>query len=148
MPRFTEPPREKRCSDCDSTRPSDDFYNNKYRNGGLSTYCKDCTRERARNRWRSQSPEARRGTHRQRKFGVSPEQYGEMSAAQDHLCAICREPETTLQKGTLTSLAVDHCHATGRVRGLLCRACNTALGLFGDSPERLLLAAQYLQESR
>lgn len=144
VPRFTDPPSEKRCSSCDSVRPAADFYENKYRNGGLSTYCKECTRERARNRWHSQSPEARRGSHRMRRFGLSRAAYDAMSATQGHLCAICRQPETTLQKGTLTSLAVDHCHATGRIRGLLCRACNTALGLLGDDPQRLVRATQYL----
>lgn len=64
----------------------------------------------------------------------------------ENKCAICRQPETNIDRrtGALKRLAVDHCYASGVVRGLLCFNCNTAIGKMGDDPERLRLAADYL----
>lgn len=82
-----------------------------------------------------------------RKYGLTPEDYDRMCAAQDGACAVCKKPETvTSRAGRTKKLAVDHCHITGRVRGLLCTRCNKALGCLGDGA--LLLAAhQYLARS-
>ncbi|MFE5535310.1 endonuclease VII domain-containing protein [Streptomyces sp. NPDC056492] len=62
-----------------------------------------------------------------------------MIADQGGLCCLC-----------LRALAVhvDHCHKTGRVRGVLCFNCNTGLGLLKDSPDRILRAAEYLEGTR
>lgn len=65
-----------------------------------------------------------------------------MLAAQGGKCGICLASESG-RPGW--SMAVDHDHATGRIRGVLCYQCNTALGRLDDSPERLLAAAQYLE---
>lgn len=80
-----------------------------------------------------------------RDFGITLAEYDAMFEAQDGLCAICQQPETCTYKGTLKRLAVDHCHTTGQVRGLLCRQCNTALGSFGDDVELLMRAINYLE---
>lgn len=60
--------------------------------------------------------------------------YCSLLSLQDGRCAICREPETERdpRKGTLKKLAVDHCHTTGAVRGLLCSACNKILSFALD----------------
>ncbi len=64
--------------------------------------------------------------HRLKKdYGLTVEQYEEMLCAQDGRCAVCRKPDRV-------RLSVDHDHNNGKVRGLLCRKCNTALGLLGD----------------
>ena len=65
-----------------------------------------------------------------REYGITIEQYKEMSEKQNGLCAICHKPETQERKGIKYSLAVDHCHRTGKVRGLLCFKCNSAMGSF------------------
>lgn len=70
-----------------------------------------------------------------------------MWTAQEGLCAICHQPETVKYGDRVKDLAVDHDHETGEVRGLLCNNCNRALGMFGDSAERLLAAARYLDQS-
>lgn len=74
--------------------------------------------------------------------GITLEQYERERKAQDDKCAICRKA----QEGR--RLYVDHCHGTGRFRGLLCRKCNAGLGHFEDDPEALRDAAQYIQERK
>jgi hypothetical protein len=85
-----------------------------------------------------------------RKYGLSPAEYDAMLAAQAGLCAACGGAETSLhpKTGKPKRLSVDHCHATGRVRGLLCKACNFAIGHAADDPERLIAAAEYLRRHR
>lgn len=77
----------------------------------------------------------------QRKFGITLAQYNEMLEKQGGKCKICKADPKTLSK----DLAVDHCHNTGKIRGLLCIACNTALGKLKDSPELLRVAISYLE---
>lgn len=74
-------------------------------------------------------------------YGVTPEQYSFMYWQQDGKCKICR----TEHPGGRGTWHVDHNHATGKVRGLLCNACNVGLGHFKDSPELLGAAAAYLE---
>lgn len=63
--------------------------------------------------------------------------------SQSSLCAICGQTCSTGQR-----LCVDHDHATGKMRGLLCRKCNSGLGQFGDDPEMLRAALSYLEADR
>jgi len=81
-------------------------------------------------------------------YNLTPEQYLEMVEEQENLCAICFKPETQITKvtGKVRPLSVDHCHTSGRVRGLLCNTCNQALGLFKDDPVLLSNAINYLSK--
>lgn len=81
-----------------------------------------------------------------RKYNLTPEQYAEMLADQGNLCAICRRPEkkTDHRLGAIKCLAVDHNHETGKVRGLLCSACNVTIGQIGESLEILRAMEAYL----
>jgi hypothetical protein len=74
---------------------------------------------------------------RKRRYGILPEQLQKLRAAQNDQCAICLSPLTD-------SLAVDHCHRSGVIRGLLCRNCNSGIGLLNDDSERAYRAAVYL----
>jgi len=78
-----------------------------------------------------------------RKFGITPEQYDLMFTMQNGYCAICNIHQSKLKY----RLAVDHCHTTGKVRGLLCSACNKALGVFNDSITTLNVAIKYLEKT-
>ena len=80
-------------------------------------------------------------------YGITLENYNTMLAQQHGVCKICGKPEKVKFNGVTKSLAVDHCHKTGKVRGLLCQACNKALGLFNDDITILQNAINYLQES-
>ena len=94
--------------------------------------------QRARKNQRTR--ERRRTTLRREKlkerYGLTPEDYAAMAMSQDHACAICADD---------SPLVVDHDHESGKVRALLCHACNRGLGHFRDSPARLRNAAEYLE---
>jgi hypothetical protein len=80
-----------------------------------------------------------------KKFGICLDDYNKKLSEQNNVCAICLRPETFVLKGIVPSLAVDHCHKTGKVRGLLCRKCNQMLGLAEDNQNTLSNAIIYLK---
>lgn len=73
-------------------------------------------------------------------YGITLEQYNELLAKQKGICAICKEPSPNGKR-----LCVDHCHKTGKVRGLLCDICNKGVGHFRDNSEYLRAAINYLK---
>lgn len=126
----TKPP----CVECGGEIPSD-------RHAG-SLYCSPGCKKKAMDaRWRERWPHYMR----QYLYGLSPDRYEELMLAQDGRCAICRS-DAWPGKGNRPH--VDHDHATGKVRGLLCASCNNGLGRFADDPERLRAAADYLERNR
>lgn len=80
--------------------------------------------------------------------GISLEDYEAMMDAQGAVCAICGRPEhrRSTTGGRAFRLAVDHCHKTSTIRGLLCSMCNHAIGYLEDSPALLARAADYLSD--
>ncbi len=96
--------------------------------------------------WRLANPEKFREISLKKTFGVDLRWYGEKMVEQNGKCAICKTEETGTRLGKLLALAVDHNHATGEVRGLLCRNCNTLIGHAKESRERLLSAMAYLDK--
>ena len=93
-----------------------------------------------RKKKRNESEEKRLNRHYLNKYGISIEQYRDKLGAQADACAICRTHFAALRN----KLAVDHCHTTHNVRGLLCTACNLGLGAFKDDPTLLKRAVSYL----
>ncbi len=91
------------------------------------------------------NPGYRQNLSYKRYYGITVGQYMLMFNTQDGRCAICGKPETSQQNGKTRWLAVDHDHATGEVRALLCTACNSGLGGFRDNPELLEKATEYLR---
>lgn len=81
------------------------------------------------------------------KFGITPEQFNKMLKKQNYVCKICKNSETALWKkrNEVKPLSIDHDHKTGKVRGLLCGRCNSALGLVKDSTYILESAMEYLK---
>ena len=82
-----------------------------------------------------------------RRFGISAAELESLHQSQGGRCAICGD-EQSAKSTKVRRLAVDHCHRTGKVRGLLCLNCNTGLGRFKDMPELLLNAVNYLKRNQ
>lgn len=76
-------------------------------------------------------------------YGITPDDYAAFFSAQNGRCAICGTDTPSKRR---VFFDVDHCHTTGKVRGLLCEVCNRAIGLLKDSPEMLRRAADYLEK--
>lgn len=163
---------EKVCKHCEIVRPTSDFYRDAAAADGLRPECKACTRVRRKrwydtnrereiararawqraNRERASATQRRNNARPERKrksrdayyrrtFGISADGFDALLAAQGGGCAICgRRPERD------ASLHLDHCHDTGRIRGILCLSCNQALGHFHDDPALLEAAARYLHQ--
>ncbi len=146
--RLSEVDTEKRtaiCANCGPIR----VYSEGRRGGWRCSKGKLTPREieRRRKYMREYGPAyyARTGGAAQRRswlkqYGITPEQYDEMVEEQEGRCAICGELPPEGER-----LHVGHCHRKGALRKLLCRSCNTALGLLRDSPELLRKAAEYLE---
>jgi hypothetical protein len=136
------------CSFCCIEKPSAEFSARGMRWTRFRKICKPCysvkykeynSKHRAKDPIWAQERDWR--GHIKRTFGLSFEEYCDMQDKQMGVCAICGEcPDV--------HLAVDHCHVTGDVRGLLCRRCNTGIGVFGDSIELLEEAIDYLHRTR
>ena len=77
------------------------------------------------------------------RYNISVDDYNKMLEEQNHCCKICGEHSSN---NTKNKLYVDHSHKTGKVRGLLCNKCNTALGLLGDSIDVLSNSTSYLKQ--
>jgi hypothetical protein len=96
--------------------------------------------------WRLRNPEYESSFKLKFRYGITPEQYAEMLMTQNNRCAICGNKESAININTnkIQKLAVDHCHTTGKVRGLLCQDCNRGIGKFHDDVSRLKKAIEYL----
>lgn len=129
----------KTCSKCQVEKPLEDFYFVR-RTQARTAACKRCTCEGAK-KWREANPQLFRDAIRKnqllKKYGVTVEEYETIRESQGGGCALCGATPAG-------NLHVDHDHETGRVRGLLCRPCNTGLGLLRESAELLLKAAAYI----
>jgi hypothetical protein len=80
-------------------------------------------------------------------YGITLVEYENLLAAQKGVCAICQQAETSTDRkvNRIRRLAVDHCHKTDKIRGLLCLACNTAIGKLRDDPQLIERAAAYVR---
>ncbi len=93
--------------------------------------------------WVKNNKEKRKGIVRKaalKRYGLTEESYEQLLKEQNYYCAICPKQKST----TRNNLHIDHDHVTGRVRGLLCSKCNTAIGLLDESLERMNKAVSYL----
>lgn len=146
----------KTCRKCDEVKPlGTGFYKvakngDKYENRCRICAIADSRRYREQNpervqKWRRESRGRQSAAERLRLYGLTPARHAALLKKQGGVCAICGNPETRILRGTLTCLNVDHDHKTGRVRGLLCWACNMGLGRLGDSLERVRAAVSYLE---
>lgn len=118
----------------------DEFTKDKQCKYGRKNICKSCDykRERKRNK---KNPDVKRNSQLKYYYGISLTKYNTMFKEQKGCCKICGTHQSNLK----IALAVDHCHGTEDVRGLLCSNCNTGLGMFKDNVTSLKNAIEYLQ---
>ena len=79
----------------------------------------------------------------EKRYGITREIYNNLLLKQNNKCKICNKENFKTR-----TLDVDHCHKTGRIRGLLCTSCNTGIGLFKENIQLLETAIQYLKENK
>jgi len=138
---------EKNCTRCYQTKPLEEFTVRQSgpRKGHPTSYCKKCKVIRQKQNYNN-------GTYQRvtrpyllkSKYGITPEKYEKMFREQNGKCAICGDTDGKSARGT-TTFCVDHCHKTGKIRGLLCNNCNRCLGLLKDDPSVLEKAIEYLK---
>ena len=80
-------------------------------------------------------------------YGIDHNEYDRLMTVQGGKCAVCATADPSGKTGRFKFFSIDHCHATGKVRGLLCNHCNRGLGLLQDSPKVLLAALGYLERN-
>ncbi|MYQ48144.1 recombination endonuclease VII [Streptomyces sp. SID4985] len=114
----------KLCRACGEVKPHSEWNRNATASDGLSTRCRSCRAARGRQ------------DHLKRNYGLSESERDALIAAQGGVCCICLSAPPA---------HVDHCHETGRVRGVLCFSCNAALGQFKDRPDAIRRAAEYVE---
>lgn len=149
---------QKKCSHCKILRDLSEFHKRWNGKDGLNAECKWCFQKRYKEfpperklrlrtkarEWQKRNPERVAAKARKcwlkNKYGLTLQQYADMLKAQNYCCAICFIPEEELVKG----LAVDHDHSSGKIRGLLCGGCNTAIGRFRDDTIILARAIRYI----
>lgn len=159
----------KTCTKCGEHKPVSEYHNSVTTKDGLYAMCKpcvlaknaawrkankgkvaECKKRYAMRNWAAirehrkaymatrkvEAAEYRRRWNLAKRYGITMEQYGDMWARQGGLCGICRR--------THRKMCVDHDHATGVVRGILCQPCNVCLGGLGDNLDGVMRAVRYL----
>jgi len=135
----------KRCPVCAEDKPLDEFHIVKPKRGGtfLQGRCKVCNAQYCR-RWFSENKHRLKSLNRQShlrvEHGLTPEAYEALFQAQNGLCAICFRPCNTHK-----NLSIDHDHKSGKIRGLLCRNCNCAIGQAREDVTILKSMIAYLE---
>jgi hypothetical protein len=136
--------RQRSVSRTPEQRARQNEANKRYR-ASMTPEQKAETAKRRRLWFQALSPEKRARIHMRsglrKKYGITLKEYAALAASQQHRCAICSGGNRQW------NLAVDHCHVTGRIRGLLCNNCNAGIGLLGDTAAAMVPAIQYLERA-
>lgn len=131
----------KKCKSCEAMKAAREFDYSPIHSDWLYPICVQCKREK--DLTRREAPERRmevREANLRKRFGISLSDYEEIVSLQGGGCAICGDA----RGADTASLAVDHDHSSGEVRGILCKICNAALGKFKDSRDLLDRAIEYI----
>lgn len=114
---------QKRCFSCDEYKDIEEFY-------GATGLCKPCSHKRGK--------EYNQSVYRYSRHGITKEKFEKLLEDQNHKCLICN---TLVDEKS----HIDHCHKSGKIRGILCGRCNKGLGQFGDDIQLMKNAIKYLQ---
>lgn len=139
----------KKCWNCDLFKNHSEFHKDKNKSFGLSSQCKNCANTKAKS-YHINNFEIKRFKQLKRLYGLNQDGYNELLNKQGGVCKICKKLEISVEPrtGRIRALAVDHCHDTGKIRGLLCKGCNQAIGLLKNNPELCFEAAKYLIDNK
>lgn len=134
---------ERKCCSCKETKSIKLFKRDPNIHGGYGYICKQChnLREKTKGFARRHASHMKERAKKTKCHNLSLDQYNKMLLEQDGKCAACKQESTEND----SSLAIDHDHMTGEIRGLLCRTCNLALGLLKDDPSRIAGLLEYIQ---
>lgn len=155
----------KVCNRCKISKSFDEYHKVTANSDGMQTICKSCRTIslriwylknsdsiRARTKkYYHDNKDKRRSNNKnytlKTRFSITLDQYNDMLIKQNNVCAICKKPETQIDPrlNRIKALAVDHCHNTKKVRGLLCNQCNTGIGMLKEDKKIFLSAMEYLK---
>ena len=132
--------KDKKCVKCNITKSNEDFYFKNKEKTHRGNVCKEC-KIKENHEWAKRLPQETKAKYRRtshaKSYGLTLEAMN--NYFQDASCGICNS------KGTEKNILVlDHCHSTGKIRGVLCNNCNRALGLFRDNTDILESAIKWL----
>jgi hypothetical protein len=136
----------KSCSKCLLDLPLDAFYKAKRGKFGVMSKCKSCKAQYESSYYKNNHEARKKRSIRElersrlKRYQLSSSEFKSLLEVQYNCCAICTIDITNSIQN------VDHCHFTGKVRGILCTNCNTGLGKLGDTEDSLLKALQYLRK--
>lgn len=133
------------CGKCKENKPLSEFYKDRERKIGVTSWCKECTKQQNKNYYHANKEKAKQAQYKWREknkervkfhkaksaYGITEEQHKNLAK----VCTIC---------GSRDNLRIDHNHKSGRIRGMLCDHCNKGLGFFRDDPTLLLRASDYI----
>lgn len=138
------------CTCCKVEGPQENFFKFKRGNKIYRRHkCKACYKKEAKANFKSfhrKNVKYSHGTTLKRKYGMTVADYEKMFEDQNGLCKICNSPAPQTKKSN--HFHVDHCHTTGKIRGLLCHRCNSVLGFARDSIPVLEEAINYLKTTK
>lgn len=136
---------EKQCRLCKKTK-NINFFNKAGRGDALRSSCKQCDAKQYK-QWKDKNRDkylnSSTNSALKIKYGIGLEEYQKLLSEQNHCCKICRSKKPG--RAGVKRFAVDHCHKTQKIRGLLCMQCNTAIGLLNENPILFDAAKQYLE---
>lgn len=148
----------KVCSDCGTEKEVSEFHKKAKSRDGICGYCKACSTIRHQKYYYENREELKRKIRENNKkphvkmnkrnknllvnYGITEDVYQDMLKNQKYSCAICGVNQESLTY----KLYVDHCHTTKKVRGLLCKHCNSAIGLFKDDKDTMINAINYISQ--
>ena len=138
-----KPAKSKNCTKCNALKSSKDFPKETRTYDGKRCQCKECLNQYEREHYANSESRrfSRFATMIKRKWGITGMQYKTMLKSQKGVCAICGKANINKNR----RLAVDHCHKSNKIRGLLCGKCNIGIGQFNDNPKLLRKAALYIE---
>lgn len=139
----------KKCNRCKQFKPLDDFNKSSRSEDGLQYKCKCCASQMDKEyRNRPEIRERHRNQRLQRMYGITSLEYDALVKVQDDKCKICLTDKKPLNAQTKKRdyWHIDHCHDTGRVRGLLCGECNKAVGLMKEDVNIIKNLLAYVED--